>query len=90
MFLHSIKPKSTWIILKLHVDSMVANFAFSQLAFNSSKQAVWEADPIEYIRVSVDDLTRFLSRVICISVSHAEDKYENFSSLVNTERYPTS
>jgi hypothetical protein len=32
MFLHSIEPKSTWILLKSHVDSLVANFAFPQLA----------------------------------------------------------
>jgi hypothetical protein len=56
-FLHSIKPKSTWILLKPHVDSLVANFAFPQLTFNASKQAMWEADPVEYVRASVGEFT---------------------------------
>ncbi|KAG1728003.1 hypothetical protein EDB19DRAFT_172729 [Suillus lakei] len=47
-----IKPKSTWILLKPHVDSPVANFVFPKLTFNASKQAMWEADPIGYIRAS--------------------------------------
>jgi hypothetical protein len=39
-FLYSIKPKLTWILLKPHVDSLVANFAFPQLTFDVSKQAM--------------------------------------------------
>ncbi|KAG2138570.1 armadillo-type protein, partial [Suillus bovinus] len=62
-FTYSIKPKSTWILLKPHVDSLVANFAFPQLAFNASKQAMWEADPVEYVRASVDEYENFSSPV---------------------------
>jgi len=36
-FLHSIKPKLTWILLKPHVDSLMANFAFTQLTLNARK-----------------------------------------------------
>ncbi|KAG2092282.1 armadillo-type protein [Suillus discolor] len=53
VFIHSIKLKLTWIFLKPHVDNLVANFAFPQLTFNVSKQAMWEADPIEYVHASV-------------------------------------
>ncbi|KAG1764766.1 hypothetical protein EV702DRAFT_1153354 [Suillus placidus] len=46
-----------------HVDSLVADFAFPQLAFNASKQAMWEAHPVEYVRVSVDEYENFSSPV---------------------------
>lgn len=62
-FTECIKPKSTWILLKPHVDSLVANFAFPQLTFNASKQAMWEADPVEYVRASVDEYENFSSPV---------------------------
>lgn len=60
-FTECIKPKSTWILLKPHVDSLVANFAFPQLTFNASKQAMWESDPVEYVRASVDEYENFSS-----------------------------
>ncbi|KAG1819416.1 armadillo-type protein [Suillus variegatus] len=62
-FTECIKPKSTWILLKPHVDNLVANFAFPQLTFNASKQAMWEADPVEYVRASVDEYENFSSPV---------------------------
>ncbi|KIK41190.1 hypothetical protein CY34DRAFT_37831, partial [Suillus luteus UH-Slu-Lm8-n1] len=73
------KPKSTWILLKPHIDSLLANFAFPQLIFIASKPAMWEADPLEYARASVGSLPG-LSPVICACVSHAKDEYETFSS----------
>ncbi|KAG2090821.1 hypothetical protein BD769DRAFT_411178 [Suillus cothurnatus] len=57
------KLKSTWILLKPHVDSLVANFALPQLTFNVSKQAMCEADPVEYVRASVDEHEHFSSPV---------------------------
>ncbi|KAG2125287.1 hypothetical protein BD769DRAFT_1737516 [Suillus cothurnatus] len=48
---HHIKPKSTWILLK------------PQFTFKASKQAMWEADPVEYVRASVDEYENFLSPV---------------------------
>jgi len=39
-FTECIKPKLTWILLKPRVDSLVANFAFPQLTFDVSKQAM--------------------------------------------------
>ncbi|KAG0692190.1 actin-domain-containing protein [Suillus ampliporus] len=60
-FTECIKLKSMWILLKPHVDSLVANFAFPQLTFNASKQTMWETNPIEYIRASVDGYENFSS-----------------------------
>lgn len=51
--LASIKPKSTWTLLKPHVEHLVSAFVFPQLAFNASKQSSWESDPVEYLRASI-------------------------------------
>ena len=51
--LASIKPKSTWTLLKPHVDHLVSAFVFPQLEFNASKQSSWESDPVEYLRASI-------------------------------------
>ncbi|OAX41298.1 hypothetical protein K503DRAFT_780748 [Rhizopogon vinicolor AM-OR11-026] len=77
-FTECIKPKSTWILLKPYVDSLVANFTFPQLTFNASKQAMWEDDPVEYVRASIGAFIRLLSN---IHVSHARQ---------TTNRTPTS
>ncbi|KIJ64587.1 hypothetical protein HYDPIDRAFT_154272 [Hydnomerulius pinastri MD-312] len=62
-FTECIKPKSTWILLKPHVDSLVANFVFPHLSFNASNQQLWESDPVEYVRASVDEFENFSSPV---------------------------
>ncbi|KAH7885476.1 armadillo-type protein [Phlebopus sp. FC_14] len=62
-FTECIKPKSTWALLKPHVESLVANLVFPQLCFNASKQQLWESDPVEYIRASVDEYENFSSPV---------------------------
>jgi hypothetical protein len=71
------KLKSTWILLKPHVDSLVANFALPQLTFNVSKQAMCEADPVEYVRASVGEFTVFL--LLSMSVSHMPKTSTNTS-----------
>ncbi|KAH7924546.1 ARM repeat-containing protein [Leucogyrophana mollusca] len=62
-FTECIKPKSTWFLLKPHVDNLVASFAFPQLSFNASKQHLWESDPVEYVRAAVDEYENFSSPV---------------------------
>ncbi|KAF8840780.1 ARM repeat-containing protein [Paxillus ammoniavirescens] len=62
-FTECIKPKSTWILLKPHVDSLVANFVFPHLCFNSSDQELWESDPVEYVRMSIDEYENLSSPV---------------------------
>ncbi|KAF8624410.1 hypothetical protein AX15_005891 [Amanita polypyramis BW_CC] len=62
-FTQCIKPKSTWTLLKPHVDNLISTFVFPQLAFNASKQAAWESDPVEYLRASIDEYESFNSPV---------------------------
>ncbi|KAF8625982.1 hypothetical protein AX17_006706 [Amanita inopinata Kibby_2008] len=62
-FTQCIKPKSTWTLLKPHVENLVSTFVFPQLAFNASKQAAWENDPVEYLRASIDEYESFNSPV---------------------------
>jgi hypothetical protein len=51
--MYSVKPKSTWMQLKPHFDSLVSNFVFPQLSFNQSRRELWDSDPVDYVRVSV-------------------------------------
>jgi len=53
----SVKPKSTWALLKPHFENLVSTFVFAQLSFNDTKKALWENDPVDYIRVSVGTYT---------------------------------
>ncbi|KAJ7606560.1 armadillo-type protein [Mycena polygramma] len=58
-----IKPKSTWTLLKPHVQTLVESFVFPQLSFNTGRQALWEGDPVDYVRVSVDEYESFATPV---------------------------
>ncbi|KIM53457.1 hypothetical protein SCLCIDRAFT_1222776 [Scleroderma citrinum Foug A] len=58
-----IKPKSTWTLLKPQIETLVRTVVYTQLCFNSSKQQQWEADPVEYVRASVDEYENFSSPV---------------------------
>lgn len=49
----SIKPKSTWVLLKPSVERLVSSFVFPQLSFNETKKALWESDPVDYVRIAV-------------------------------------
>jgi hypothetical protein len=52
-FTFSVKPKSTWTLLKPHFENLVSSFIFPHLCFSASKQELWNADPADYIRTSV-------------------------------------
>ncbi|KIK50551.1 hypothetical protein GYMLUDRAFT_78463 [Collybiopsis luxurians FD-317 M1] len=54
-FTECVKPKSTWMLLKPHFETFVATFAFPHLCFTPTKQALWEGDLADDIRVSVGD-----------------------------------
>ncbi|KAL4081168.1 armadillo-type protein [Scleroderma citrinum] len=58
-----IKPKSTWALLKPQIETLIHTVIYSQLCFNSSKQQLWESDPVEYVRASVDEYENFSSPV---------------------------
>lgn len=56
LFVASVKPKSTWILLKPHFESLVSTFVFPQLCFNYSRKTLWENDPVDYVRISVGEI----------------------------------
>ncbi|KAJ7813098.1 armadillo-type protein [Mycena leptocephala] len=62
-FTECIKPKSTWTLLKPHVQSLVESFVFPQLSFTAGKQHLWESDPVDYVRISVDEYESFATPV---------------------------
>ncbi|KAF7299860.1 Importin N-terminal domain-containing protein [Mycena chlorophos] len=62
-FTECIKPKSTWTLLKPHAQTLVESFVFPQLSFNPARQQLWESDPIEYVRMSVDEYESFATPV---------------------------
>ncbi|KAJ7643660.1 armadillo-type protein [Roridomyces roridus] len=62
-FTECIKPKSTWTLLKPHTQKLVESFVFPQLSFNSDRQALWEGDPVDYVRISVDEYESFATPV---------------------------
>ena len=49
----SVKPKSTWALLKPHVQTLVQSYVYPQLSFTPAKQEQWETDPVEFVRTSV-------------------------------------
>lgn len=62
-FTECIKPKSTWVLLKPSFETLVSSFVFPQLSFNETKQALWENDPVDYVRISVDEYESFATPV---------------------------
>lgn len=53
---YSVKPKVTWALLKPNYQALLETFIFPQLVFNATKQASWEEDPLEYVRVTMHKL----------------------------------
>ncbi|KAI0317626.1 ARM repeat-containing protein [Amylostereum chailletii] len=53
-FTECVKPKSTWGLLKPHFQILVSQFAFPHLSFTPTKQALWDLDPVDFIRTSID------------------------------------
>ncbi|KAJ7034748.1 armadillo-type protein [Mycena alexandri] len=68
-FTECIKPKSTWTLLKPHAQTLVETLrrdsagVFPQLSFNAARQQLWESDPVDYVRVSVDEYESFATPV---------------------------
>ncbi|GJE91719.1 ARM repeat-containing protein [Phanerochaete sordida] len=58
-FTECVKPKATWSMLKPHFETLVSTYVFPQLCFNAAKQEQWETDPIEYLRISVDEFEAY-------------------------------
>lgn len=49
----SVKPKSTWALVKPEYEFLVSSFVYPQLSFNAAKQELWQTDPVDYIRTSI-------------------------------------
>ncbi|KAJ8079910.1 Nonsense-mediated mRNA decay protein 5 [Marasmius tenuissimus] len=62
-FTECVKPKSTWTLLKPHFETLVSSFAFPHLCFTPSKEALWQNDPVDYVRVSVDEYESYATPV---------------------------
>ncbi|PSR70855.1 hypothetical protein PHLCEN_2v13296 [Hermanssonia centrifuga] len=54
-FTECVKPKSTWSMVKPQFENLVSSYVFPQLCFSPAKQEQWQADPIEFVRGSVDE-----------------------------------
>ncbi|KDQ15134.1 hypothetical protein BOTBODRAFT_32118 [Botryobasidium botryosum FD-172 SS1] len=60
-FASCVKPKSTWQMLKPHVDTLVSSFIFPQLCFDDERMELWNTDPVEYVRFTIDEFDTFTS-----------------------------
>ncbi|BFZ61216.1 Nonsense-mediated mRNA decay protein 5 [Saitoella coloradoensis] len=56
-----IKPKSTWVLLKPHVENLVSHFIFPQICLTDEDLESWEDDPAEYIHRKLDFFEDFSS-----------------------------
>ncbi|KII90665.1 hypothetical protein PLICRDRAFT_52383 [Plicaturopsis crispa FD-325 SS-3] len=62
-FTECVKPKTTWHLLKPHFETLVSSFVFPQLSFNQTKQDLWDNDPVEFVRTSIDEYENFSTPV---------------------------
>ncbi|KAI7906287.1 armadillo-type protein [Cokeromyces recurvatus] len=60
-FADCVKNKTTWQLLKPHVETLVAHFIFPQLCFSDEDQELWDEDPVEFVHKKVDPLEDFHS-----------------------------
>lgn len=78
----SVKPKSTWMLLKPHFETLVSSFVFPQLAFTNMKQELWDTDPVEYIRNSIGMFINLFQRSFLLRFTQI-DEYEDFAAPVS-------
>ena len=50
----AIKPKKTWELMQNHLEMLISCFVFSQVCFSDKDQALWDEDPLEYLRIRID------------------------------------
>ena len=80
--LDSVKPKSTWELLKPHFESLVSSFVFPQLSFTPSRQELWDDDPADFVRLSIGMTLIPLDRSFL--EIHPLDEYENYATPVSS------
>ncbi|KAF9046357.1 armadillo-type protein [Panaeolus papilionaceus] len=90
-FTECVKPKSTWILLKPHFDTLVSKFVFPQLSFTEARRQLWENDPIDYVRVSVDEYESYTTPVsaattflYALAVNRTKITFMPILSFINT------
>ncbi|QRV92799.1 importin beta N-terminal domain [Ceratobasidium sp. AG-Ba] len=52
-FQQSAKTKTTWQVLKPHIQGLVSSFVFPLLVFTDEKAEAWAGDPTEYVRFDI-------------------------------------
>jgi len=62
-FTECVKPKSTWSLVKPHFETLVSRFVFVHMCFTETHRELWEADPVEYARMSIDEYEEYSSPV---------------------------
>lgn len=50
-----VKPKSTWSLLKPHVDQLVQSFVFPCICYSDEDDEMWEIDPVDYVRAHLGE-----------------------------------
>ncbi|TFY82908.1 hypothetical protein EWM64_g1102 [Hericium alpestre] len=58
-----VKPKSTWALVKPHFETLVSRFVFPNLSFTTARQELWDEDPVDYVRTSIDEYENYSSPV---------------------------
>lgn len=51
--IYSVKPKSTWTLLKPQVEVLISKVVFPTLVFNEERAELWQADPVEFARLTI-------------------------------------
>lgn len=77
----SVKPKSTWALLKPHFERLVETFVYPNLSYTQSKQELWDTDPVDYVRTTVG-LYSFPKSSISLYLLASTDEYETYNSPV--------
>ncbi|HEV7738555.1 MAG TPA: hypothetical protein VGO47_14440 [Chlamydiales bacterium] len=62
---HSVKPKSTWALLKDHFEQLISASIFPLMCFNEAKAELWDTDPIDFVRESTGMWMRRFWHEIC-------------------------
>jgi hypothetical protein len=70
-----------WVLLKPHFDQLVSNFIFPHLSFNESRRALWEGDPVDYVRVSAGKFSITPSLTSQLKYFQT-DEYQSFTTPV--------
>ncbi|KAJ7578155.1 armadillo-type protein [Mycena floridula] len=89
-FSDCVKPKSTWILLKPHFETLLSTFVFPRLCFTPAKQELWEADPVDYVRLSVDEYESFATPaaaaatfILCVAANRTKATFATILGFIN-------